>query len=105
MSEAASLPNLHLSGPDGDLQTQEPALLQLKGHSDKLPDILRGHVRRRFLLQRHLPRGYSGETVFFSRRRVPDRSPPCGAAPQQNLHHVKRSFWLLESGLCQLGSS
>lgn len=55
MSEAASLPDLHLSGPDGDLQTQEPALLQLKGHSDKLPDVLRGHVRRRFLLQRHLP--------------------------------------------------
>lgn len=44
LSEAASLPNVHLSGPDGDLQTQEPPLLQLKGYSDQLPDILRGHV-------------------------------------------------------------
>ena len=42
--EAASVPSVHLIGPDGDLQTQEPALLQLKGHRDQLPDVLRGHV-------------------------------------------------------------
>lgn len=42
--EAASMPSIYLTGPDGDLQTQEPALLQLQGHADHVPDVLRGHV-------------------------------------------------------------
>lgn len=61
------MPSIHLTGPDGDFQTQEPALLQLKGHPDHLPDVLRGHVWWRLLLQRYLPRGYSGENMFKCR--------------------------------------
>lgn len=44
LPEAASVPSRHLAGPDGDFQTQELALLQLQGHADHLPDVLRGHV-------------------------------------------------------------
>lgn len=62
--EATSIPRVHLSGPDGHFQTQEPAILQLQGHPDHLPDLLRGHVWWRLLLQWHLPWGYSGEDVF-----------------------------------------
>lgn len=65
--EAESVPGRHLAGPDGDFQTQELALLQLQGHADHLPDVLRGHVWWRLLLQRYLPWGHSGEDVSSCR--------------------------------------